>query len=95
MPAISRLCGRGARVNLEESGAHFSMAAAHFEDFLEICEIVLYIAYGGYFNLCKLFRKGFINGNVVADVISFSKSRHKSGVFTNCLSTPLQMDPSV
>jgi len=62
-PLLPAFSNGGARVNLEESGAHFSMAAAHFEGFARaLWGIVPYVVGGGDFKHWDLFRRGFING---------------------------------
>lgn len=62
-PLIPAFSDGGARVNLEESGAHFPMAAAHFEGFARaLWGIVPYVVGGGNFKHWDLYRKGFING---------------------------------
>lgn len=62
-PLIPAFSTGGARVHLEESGAHFPMAAAHFEGFARaLWGIVPYVVGGGDFKHWDLFRRGFING---------------------------------
>lgn len=62
-PLVPAFSDGGARVNLEESGAHFPMAAAHFEGFARaLWGIVPYVVGGGKFEHWDLFRKGLTNG---------------------------------
>ena len=62
-PLLPAFSDGGARVSLEESGAHFPMAGAHFEGFgRALWGIVPYVVGGGDFKHWDLFIKGFING---------------------------------